>query len=86
MITGRDLPKHYSGLLLFGNRGQRLSHDLSASIERCMNRFISASQYLQDLSGHFDYSSKKVRFKPDNFTDDSMKSYIADMEQRHLLN
>jgi len=38
------------------------------------------------MSPLFDYSAKKVRFKPDNFTNMTMKSYIQDMEERHLLN
>jgi len=29
-----------------------------------------------DLSPYLDYSSKKVKFKPDNFTDMVLKSYI----------
>ena len=33
-----------------------------------------------------DYSSKKVKFKLDNFTDVTMKSYIQDMEERYLIN
>ena len=38
------------------------------------------------MSPFFDYSSKKIKFKPDNFSDMALKSYISDMEERFLLN
>lgn len=41
-----------------------------------MLEYIKSQYYLVDMSPLFDYSAKKVRFKPDNFTDMTMKSYI----------
>jgi phosphomannomutase len=38
------------------------------------------------MSPFFDYSSKKIKFKADNFSDMALKSYISDMEERFLLN
>jgi hypothetical protein len=85
-VTGRDSPKDYSGVMIFNKFGKILNKETSAGIEKSMNDYIKSQYYLIDLSPLFDYSSKKVRFKPDNFTDMTMKSYIQDMEERFLLN
>lgn len=39
-----------------------------------------------DLSPLYDYCGKKVKFKPDNFTDVTIKQYIQELEEKHLVN
>lgn len=51
-----------------------------------MRDYLLNQGYLVDLSPLYDYSSKKVKFKPDNFTDEAMKSYIQSLEDLFLLN
>lgn len=41
-----------------------------------MEEYLKTMYYMVDLTPLFDYSSKKVRFKADNFTDLALKSYI----------
>jgi phosphomannomutase len=86
LVTGRDKPRTYSGLMIFGGKGARLiGEQVSSDIERSMFEYVRTQTTLVDLSPLFDYSSKKVRFKPDNYTDATMKSYIKDMEEKYLL-
>ena len=51
-----------------------------------MNDHIRSQYQLVDLSPVFDYSSKKVKFKYDNFGDVVMRSYIQEMEEAFLFN
>ena len=39
LITGRDQPKGFNGVMLFGNRGQVISQDVSNAIEKTMTNF-----------------------------------------------
>jgi phosphomannomutase len=39
LITGRYQPKGFNGVMLFGNRGQVISEDVSNAIEKCMTNF-----------------------------------------------
>lgn len=76
MVTGRDLGQKQSGVMIVNNKGQMISKEVSQGIEKAMNDYIKTQYYIVDMSPLFDYSAKKVKFKPDNFTDLSMKSYI----------
>eukprot|EP00347_Sterkiella_histriomuscorum_P010251 403377011 len=86
MVTGRDMPKKYSGLMIFNQEGSLIDKDTSDQIERTINDYIITQKYLNDLSPLFDYTAKKVKFKPDNFTDVTMKSYIQELEEQYLYN
>jgi hypothetical protein len=50
--------------------------DVSTLIEKSMNEYTKGQHNFVDLSPLYDYSAKKVKFKADNFTDASMKTYI----------
>jgi phosphomannomutase len=76
MVTGRDLPRDQNGVMIFNKVGNLISKEVTEGIEKAMNEYIKSQYYLVDMSPLFDYSAKKVRFKPDNFTDMTMKSYI----------
>jgi phosphomannomutase len=39
LITGRDQPKGFNGVMLFGNRGQVINQDVSNAIEKTMTNF-----------------------------------------------
>jgi len=43
LVTGRDMPKGYNGVMIFGNRGQLISQEFSNGIEKAMTNFISQS-------------------------------------------
>jgi hypothetical protein len=62
--------------MIFNTKGNLISNEVTQGIEKAMNDYIKSQQYQVDMSPLFDYSAKKVRFKPDNFTDMTMKSYI----------
>jgi len=51
-----------------------------------MRDYLVNQGYLVDLSPLYDYSAKKVKFKPDNFTDATMKSYVQSLEEGFLFN
>jgi len=86
LVTGGDGDRSTSGLIAFNARGRIISKETSSAINRFMLDFIKSQHSIFDLSPLFDYSSKKVRFKPDNFTDVTIKSYIQDLEERFLIN
>jgi phosphomannomutase len=86
MITGRDAPKTYNGLLIYNSKGLLISNEVSKAIEKTMGDFISSNTNLIDISPLYDYTGKKVKFKPDNFTDASLKSYIQFLEEKFLFN
>jgi phosphomannomutase len=48
--------------------------------------YISNQYFVVELSPVYDYCSKKVKFKPDNFTDAAIKSCIQELEERFLIN
>ena len=73
LVTGRDLPKTHSGVSVFDGKGRLVSQEISASLDKSIVEYSNRLYYLVDLSPLFDYSAKKVRFKPDNFTDVTMK-------------
>jgi phosphomannomutase len=85
MVTGRDLERDRNGIMIFNSKGQLVSKEITTQIEKCMIDYTK-SHSMVDLSPLFDYSCKKVKFKADNFTDVSMKTYIQDLEDKFLIN
>lgn len=72
--------------MVFNNEGNLIDKDTSDQIQKTINEYILTQKYLIDLSPLFDYTAKKVKFKPDNFTDVTMKSYIQKLEEKYLYN
>lgn len=72
--------------MIFNSKGKLISKDISSSINKSMIDYIKSQTTPVDLSPLFDYSSKKIKFKPDNYTDVTIKSYIQDLEERFLIN
>ncbi|CDW72796.1 glucose-bisphosphate synthase [Stylonychia lemnae] len=85
-ITGRNKSKKYSGIMIFNSQGNLISLEQSKAIEKSTQEYSQNLSYLIDLSPLFDYTAKKVKFKPDNFTDVTMKSYIQVIEEKFLFN
>lgn len=74
-FNGGSMPAEYNGIELFTQQGGSLSDKATLEqLDRCMQ--TCCSDHLLDLSPLFDYTSKKIKFKADNFTDAAIKSYI----------
>ncbi len=64
-----------------------IGESVGQGIIKCMLEYIGSQQNnMIDLSPLYDYCAKKVKFKPDNFTDVTLKSYIQDVEEKYLIN
>lgn len=72
--------------MIFNNKGQIIDREVTNGISKALKEYIESQYYLVDLSALYDYCSKKVRFKPDNFTDVTMRTYIQDLEDKYLIN
>lgn len=72
--------------MIFNSQGDLINKETSDHIEKAVEDYLLAQKYLIDLSPLYDYTSKKLKFKPDNFTDVTIKSYIQDLEEKFLYN
>jgi hypothetical protein len=72
---------------LYNEKGVVIGESVGQGINKCMLEYIQSQQNnVIDLSPLYDYCAKKVKFKPDNFTDVTLKSYIQELEEKYLIN
>jgi phosphomannomutase len=79
MITASHNPKMDNGYKLYWENGSQIipPHDNNISSH------IQNNLELIDLSKYFDYSSKKICFPADNYTEPAIKTYIKEIEEKY---
>jgi len=82
MVTASHNPKQDNGYKLYWeNSAQIISpHDKNIQLS------IENNLELEDLSEHFDYVTKKIKYKADNFTKSTIDSYINEIEKVYFIN
>jgi phosphoglucomutase len=82
MITASHNPKQDNGYKLYWENSAQIipPHD------KAIQESIENNLELVDLSEFFDYTTKKIKYKADNFTKSTIDSYINLIEKTYFIN